>query len=337
MRTTWTQGVLVACLIPACGGPRELSRKEAMIPILPGANSDVNAVLQRTCTEIGTIRDAPTAQDRSFTTALKVVSGNPYPCLPNISSLDDIRRCAGEHQAQAVQIVGRKKEDVDDRNWIEFVRALNQYQESLALSQHSWGDWMAARYRKAQIDDWARNAVRTRTVALDLRLWRCPASRALPTKGELVWRRESVSKLDLLQDGVRIGGAGEYDKLPEIVGAHPAALDFAQEALAHQSSAYTKVYVGLPFAVLALAADAVAVVGMVKNSDKLSYGGLAGGIVFTSIAVPILVSGGTSMNRAQTSAMKATDAWNDEYLHGKDTATASPANLRSISPEDADL
>jgi hypothetical protein len=324
MRVGWFELALVGCLIPACMPEvRPLSFKEALIPVMPGDNAAVTAGLKKGCVEMSTARDAPTAGDKSSSTAFKAAMGHDYECLPGIKDVDDVRRCAGEHQAQAVQIVGRKTETDDDRLLVAMLSVANAWAGGVANQVGAKGQYASTQTNQIALDNWAQDAVRTRTVALDLRFWRCPAARATPAKGELVWRRKSMFQLDLLQDGEVVGGNGEFQKLPGIVAAHPAALDFAKQAVAEQRSANTKINVGVVFAIAALAGDAVAAVGLVKSNLPLTIGGASGGVVFTTIAVPILFSSMNSLTRAQTSAMNAADSWNDEYVHGKNNLAPS--------------
>jgi hypothetical protein len=75
-------------------------------------------------------------------------------------------------------------------------------------------------------------------------------------------------------------------------------------------------YVGIPFAVLALASDAVGIIGFAKKDHRLGIGGVVGGVIFTAITVPILVSGSNSQKKARTDAMNAVDSYND-YVRGR--------------------
>jgi hypothetical protein len=326
MRNGWIGIGLVACFgcVPEI---RQLSTKEALIPVFPSDDPQVTAQLAPNCRVLGTVRDAPTAADRSLGTAFAVAFGERYLCQPGIADLDDVRRCAGEHQAQVVQIVGRKTETTDDTWRIIALSIANGVAAGLTYNT-------ALSYTTQQnalmLDQWAQNAVRTRTLALDLRLWRCPASRAIPAQGELVWRREKANRaVDLLQDGQVVGNAQDLDRLPQLVAAHPPALSLANEAVAHESSMYTKMWIGAPLGVLAIGGLAVGLVGLLKDNYPLGIGGVAGGVVLSSVSIPIMMSAVSSSRRAQTSAMNAVDAWNDDYIHRRG---ASPAQGESVEP-----
>ncbi len=323
MRNGWIGIGLLAC----CGCVpeiRQLSSKEALIPVFPSEDPQVTAQLAPNCRVLGTVRDAPTSADRSLGTAFAAAFGETFLCQPGIADLDDVRRCAGEHQAQVVQIVGRKTETIDDTWRIVALSIANGVAGGLAYNA---GFSYAAQQNALLLDQWAANAVRTRTLALDLRLWRCPVSRAIPAPGELVWRREKANRaVDLLRDGQVVGNAQDLDRLPQLVAAHPPALNLANEAVAHESSMYTKMWVGTPLGILAIGSLAVGLVGMLKDNYPLGIGGLGGGVVLSCVSIPILMSAVTSSRRAQTSAMNAVDAWNDDYIHGKQSGGGQAAS-----------
>jgi hypothetical protein len=326
MWTRWIGIALAACFgcVPEI---RQLSSKEALIPVFANDDPQVAAQLAPQCRVLGTVRDAPTAADTSVGTAFSVAMGERHLCLPGIADLDDVRRCAGEHQAQVVQIVGRKTETTDDTWRIVALSIANGMVAGLAYNARlSYPDHQNAML----LDQWAQSAVRTRTVALDLRLWRCPASRAVPAQGELVWRRETANRpVDLLQDGQKVGDAQDLDRLPQLVAAHPPALSFAQEAVSHQSSWSTKSWVGAPLGILAIGGLVVGAVGMATKNYPLGIGGVGGGIVLSIVSVPILMSAVSSSRRAQTSAMNAVDAWNDDFIHGRRAVASPSANSNS--------
>ena len=310
-------GGAVAACVPK---PRPLTAKEALVSISRGPSQHEG------CKIAATVRDTPTIVGQ----LTGDVSGYAEKC-PTISTMDDLRRCAGEHQAQIVDIT-------KERTTKECGNVLNEYAQSarqeetlrvqkgeLVLSHTTPDDPECSRYHTTRVEkhDGMTRVIRVpvrdplnpvaseaKTVALDLQLWKCPASRATLAPGELTWKRRDVSHVDLVKDGRVVDERTDLSSLPALVSESPPAIEFARKAADENSAARIKGYVMIPFAVLALAGDVAAGIGGINvargSTSKMNYGLLAGGlgasVVFTTAAVTLGFGSASSSAEAATSA-----------------------------------
>ena len=318
----WLSGVILlsGAALSCIPQPRPLTFNEEKISVLP-PSEEVTAALSKHCRVLTTVAGVPTVQDQSFATSFRTLAGNTRECSAGgLDSWDDVRRCAGEHQAQVVQIIGRKTETTtDNRVLMAALVVANAGAGSMArgIGAHALAT-VSELNQLRLLDDWAQNAVQTRTVALDLRFWRCPESRAKVEPGELVWRRRQKVgdvQLDLLKDGKVVSDQEDFSNLPDLVAAYQPAFEYARTARDQDAASDRRVYVGLPFAALALAGCVVGSVGLAKHNRWLSGGGLAGGVVFTTASVWLLFDAADWHFKATTNAMNAVDSYNDNYIH----------------------
>lgn len=297
-------GALMGCVPKA----RQLTVKEAAIPIVP-ADTQVTAALEKECKAVGTARNTPTAEDQSLRATIRSLSGE-LECSPNLSSSDDIRRCAGEHQAQVVQIAGWETKTTDRRLLLAALRIGNAWAGGVAQQVGSTSMATTTALNDLELEREAEHAVQTRVTSLDLRFWKCPASRAEPASGELLWQRHG-HRLELLKEGQVVIDNQDFTELPPLVSAHAPAASYAAQAAERERAAKRKAYAVVPLAALALAGDVVTVVGVLKRDPWLIGGGAGGALIFTSATVGVGVSAGKAHLTATTAGMNAVDLYND--------------------------
>jgi hypothetical protein len=287
--------LLFTVLLGACGpSVRQLTPKEANVRIVPEGPEWIAKLEEENCLAVGAALNAPTSAGMSPSQEFRALIPGAMECAPGLDTVDDLRRCAGEHQAQAVQITGFRIDRKPD--WDGLANALANGLDPFTIVTEG-------------------RAVKRVVVSHDLLFWRCPASRAVPVKGELVLHRRSGTNLQLLRDGQVVIKDFNPTELPPLVTAHPPAAEMAARAAKRERAVAVRAYATLPFAALALAGGALAVVGAVKHNPWYTYGGLGGAVVFTSVAVGIAMSARKPHFEAMTLSMTAIDLYNDVYIH----------------------
>jgi alkylated DNA nucleotide flippase Atl1 len=266
--------VLFSSGMPACVTARPLTLNELKIRVEPD-DPNVTAELQRECRPVAGVATPDTAEDLRH--AVRTLAGDTGQCARTVETEDDLRRCAGEHQAQVAQVVGAD----------QHARAVGEDLEARDLT----------------VRFWKCPASRAEIKPGEL-VWR---------RKQAVLN----SRLQLIKDGQVVAEEGDYSDLSTLVAAHPPAFEYAKRAEDRMRGLRIRAYVSLPLAALAAAGGGFLIAGVVKHDKRMEIGGLAGAVVFTSASLAVLVSGGSSAWEATTDAMNAVDLYNDEYIRGK--------------------
>jgi hypothetical protein len=312
---------------------RPLSINDAKI-VIASVDAEETKKLEKACRRGARISNAPT-EDVSLKGTFRAISGS---CLePVLVNDDDLRKCAGEHGAQVVQVIGseKKTERMDGGGHLTlgiiagimapaaaWSGGVASSIGSQTMATQAWSNSIKMQEMAVTEIAAAQNTsdgTITRTTALDLQFWQCPASRAIPKKGELVarWPHSSGDwSLEVIRDGQMVSSAqDDFKGLSHLVSAYPPAIEHAKRAEHLAGTATTNLYIIAASAITFIVATGVGVAGFFTHEPLVLWPSV--GVMGVSLPL-VFIFGPTSANAGRecaTEAVNAIDSYNENYIH----------------------